>query len=251
MTRERLQELLSGAKNARITVLGDFCLDKYLYIDASLDEPSLETGLTAFQVTGRKLSPGGAGNVCANLAALGAKVLALGVIGNDGEGYDLLRALRARGIEDALVRTEKRCTSTYVKPMRSGADGYTEQNRLDLKNFAPLAPEDEAALLRSLEDAAEQSDAILVVDQFLEEDCGTVNSRVKDALAGIAAEKPELVIFADSRAAESAGSNMAARIAIIAITTSNSIRVKLDLRPALKHLFSSRIAKLLIIYFSQ
>lgn len=200
MNRERLQELLSGAKNARITVLGDFCLDKYLYIDATLDEPSLETGLTAFQVTGRKLSPGGAGNVCANLAALGAKVLALGVIGDDGEGYDLLRALDVRGIDNALVRTDSRCTSTYVKPMRSGPDGYTEQNRLDLKNFAPLAPEDEAALLVSLRKAAKESDAILVVDQFLEEDCGTVNRRVKDALAEIARENPDLVIFADSRA---------------------------------------------------
>ncbi|MBR3692578.1 MAG: carbohydrate kinase [Clostridia bacterium] len=200
MNRARLQELLGRTKAVRIAVLGDFCLDKYLYIDASLDEPSLETGLTAFQVTGRKLSPGGAGNVCANLAALGAQVMALGVIGNDGEGYDLVRALDARGIRHDLVRSDFRCTSTYIKPMRSGDGGYTEQNRLDLKNFAPLSAADEEALLRSLSAAAEKSDAILVVDQFLEENCGTVNCRVKKALAEIAEENPELVIFADSRA---------------------------------------------------
>ena len=108
MNRERLQELLSGAKNARITVLGDFCLDKYLYIDATLDEPSLETGLTAFQVTGRKLSPGGAGNVCANLAALGAKVLALGVIGEYiGRLYTDVRARPRYFVEEILGRKEQ------------------------------------------------------------------------------------------------------------------------------------------------
>ncbi len=201
MDRSRLDELLARAPGARIAVLGDFCLDKYLYIDASLDEPSLETGRTAFQVTGKRLSPGGAGNVCANLTALTASVSAVGVLGCDGEGFELRRELVRRGVDVSLmIDDEARCTSTYTKPMRSGPEGYTETNRLDFKNFAPMSPATEAAVIRAAERAAETADAILVVDQFVEENCGVVNDRVKDALARIAQARPGLILYADSRA---------------------------------------------------
>ena len=85
MTLESIKELMARAPECAITVLGDFCLDKYLYIDPDLDEPSLETGLTAYQVIGQGIYHGGAGTVTNNLRGLTAKVFCVGIVGEDGE----------------------------------------------------------------------------------------------------------------------------------------------------------------------
>lgn len=201
MTEKRLRHLLEAAPQATVCVVGDFCLDQYLYIDAERDEPSLETGLTAYQVTGRRHSPGGAGNVCANLVALGARVRAVGLLGDDGEGYVLRRELDRLGVNtEGLLTASGRCTNTYTKPMRTAAEGYAEQNRLDVKNYAPPSPEQEAALLQALRQAAAASDAVLAVDQFEQPECGTVGPALKAELGRLALRRPSLVVYADSRA---------------------------------------------------
>ena len=88
---------LSKSEHSRIVVLGDYALDKYLYIDPKRDEPSLETGLTAYQIHGKRMSAGAGGNVVSNLRALGAQVTCISLVGDDGEGYELLRCLKAIG----------------------------------------------------------------------------------------------------------------------------------------------------------
>ena len=72
MQLDRLKALLDQFPQRRIAVLGDFFLDKYLEVDPELAEPSLETGRVAHQVVAIRRSPGAAGTVVNNLAALGA-----------------------------------------------------------------------------------------------------------------------------------------------------------------------------------
>ena len=92
MTSARLQEIVARFPSLRIAVIGDFFLDKYLDVDPSLGEVSLETGKTAHQVVAVRHSPGAAGTVVSNLAALGAGTLhAIGLTGDDGESYDSQR----------------------------------------------------------------------------------------------------------------------------------------------------------------
>ena len=176
MTLESIRSLMSRAPECTVTVLGDFCLDKYLYIDPDLDEPSLETGLTAYQVVGKGIYPGGAGTVTNNLRGLTAKVRCVGIVGEDGEGWELIQALEKIGADTSgMVRDPARCTSTYTKPMRGKPGDYAELNRLDFKNFVPVRPEIEAKIIENLNRCAETSQAVLVLDQFVEEDCGVVN----------------------------------------------------------------------------
>ena len=68
MSQARLSELVARFSQARIAVLGDFFLDKYLEVDPALAEVSIETGKTAHQVVDIRCSPGAAGTVCCNLA---------------------------------------------------------------------------------------------------------------------------------------------------------------------------------------
>src|SRR5881628_2544404 len=136
LSYERLDYILSRIPDLRIAVIGDFFLDKYLVTDPALSELSVETGLEARQVVEIRRSPGAAGTVTNNLAALGVGgIEALGVIGEGGEGYDLERELRITGVDTtALIRSPRRCTPTYTKPMVAEQAGERELERLDIKN---------------------------------------------------------------------------------------------------------------------
>ena len=114
MTRDRLSELLRGFEKATIGVIGDFFLDKYLIIDPSLAELSLETGLEAFQIVEKRPSPGAAGTVCSNLAALRVgRLLAIGAVGDDGDGYELRQGLAERRVDHThLLSLKERYTPT-------------------------------------------------------------------------------------------------------------------------------------------
>ncbi len=96
MDEARLNQLLDRFPVVELLVVGDFFLDRYLDLDRRLSETSLETGLEAYQALGVRCSPGAAGTVVNNLRALDVQVAVLGLIGDDGEGYELKRALAAR-----------------------------------------------------------------------------------------------------------------------------------------------------------
>ena len=202
MTEQRLRQLLDRFPSLDLAVIGDFFLDKYLIIDPALSEISLETGLEAYQVVAKRPQPGAAGTVTNNLTALGVgTVRAIGVIGDDGDGYELQKSLAGTGVRtDLLVETPERFTPTYTKPMVLEPDGsQRELNRQDIKNRTPLPPELEGAVIANLRAAAETASGVIVADQVQERNCGVITDRVRAALADLAAAHPDIVFFADSR----------------------------------------------------
>src|SRR3954471_1227047 len=97
MLPARLTELTSRYRDLAIAVFGDFCLDRYFEIDPAREEISIETGLPVHNVINVRCQPGGAGTILNNLAALGiGTIYPVGLCGDDGEGFELQRALRAR-----------------------------------------------------------------------------------------------------------------------------------------------------------
>jgi rfaE bifunctional protein kinase chain/domain len=201
MNQGRLNTLLSTFPNRTILVIGDFFLDKYLTIEHALAELSLETGLEAHQVVNVRCSPGAAGTVTNNLRALGVGVVALGVIGDDGEGFELLKGLDATGVDvDALVIRSDRFTPTYTKPMLRERDGSAhELNRLDIKNRAPLPREAEDKLIAALRGLLPRVHGVIIADQVPEPNCGVITERVRDELCALARAYPTVVFAADSR----------------------------------------------------
>src|SRR5436190_2508661 len=120
LTTPLIEQVLIRAPGLTIGVLGDLFLDRYLDLDAALTEPSLETGLDAYQVVRVRSLPGAAGTVLNNLVALGVgRVCPLSVIGDDGEGYELRQALASMPTVDAggILSSPLRRTPTYTKPM--------------------------------------------------------------------------------------------------------------------------------------
>jgi rfaE bifunctional protein kinase chain/domain len=203
LTDAAIEQVLGRLPGLTVAVVGDLFLDRYLDCDDALTEPSLETGLPAYQVVRVRSYPGAAGTVINNLAALGVgRILPVAVVGDDGEGYELRQALRrlpAVSAERVLADGGRR-TPTYTKPMLAEAGRPPrELNRLDIKNRTPLPTALEDAVLAALDEVWPLADAVLVLDQVSEADCGVVTARVRRRLADLAAAGAGPFLLADSR----------------------------------------------------
>src|SRR5438067_18140 len=111
-TYARLARIIHSFRAQKIGVLGDFIFDELWHGEATRISPEApvpvvlmdhEQGIHGF--------PGGAGNVAANIAALGGRALPFGAIGMDSSGSQLRQLLADRGIAcDTLVRQRDRAT---------------------------------------------------------------------------------------------------------------------------------------------
>lgn len=202
MNEKDLKNTLARLKDISIVVIGDFFLDKYLQIDRSRDELSLETDLTAYQVVETQPHPGAAGTVASNFKALGiGSVAALGFIGNDGQGYDLINGLNGSGvITKYLVEAEDRVTPAYIKPVFMKNSKIIEMNRFDIKNWKPTSHYLEKKIIEILNFLAETADAVVVLDQVAEKNCGVITEKVRKVLCGLVSESKKLIVYVDSRA---------------------------------------------------
>jgi len=200
--RDRLEELLARFPTRRIAVLGDFFLDKYLEVDPRLAETSVETGKRANQVVAIRTSPGAAGTVVNNLAALGARTLhALGATGDDGEAFDLRHGLEAqRCSTDGLLPFGFLMTPTYLKPRDVNDPSLAgEHERYDTKNRRTTPAEVCDKIIARLNALLPTVDAVIIADQVTEDDCGVVTAAVRSALAERAVQHPHVIFWADSR----------------------------------------------------
>ena len=115
------KDIQEHVKRSRMAVIGDFCLDIYWHADMRKSELSRETPHFPLPIVQERMSPGGAGNVVANLLALQPAVQCLGVFGEDWRGREYRRLLQGLGADVSLLLTDsRRCTDTYIKPLREG-----------------------------------------------------------------------------------------------------------------------------------
>jgi rfaE bifunctional protein kinase chain/domain len=202
MTPARLTEIIARFASARIAVVGDYFLDKYLDVDPSLEEISVETELPAYQVTGIRCFPGAAGTVVSNLSALGAgQLIAIGFAGQDGEAFELRRELQRRNCSiEHLHESTERATPTYLKPRDQTKSGLAgEHSRYDTKNRQPLTRELEQAIITSLDSVISNVDAVIVLDQVEERNHGAINDAVRTHLSQLAQQHSNVIFWADSR----------------------------------------------------
>ena len=198
-----IEQVLQTIPHKTIGLLGDLFLDRYLDIDATLTEPSLETGLDAYQVVRVRSYPGALGTVVNNLVALGVgRVVPIALIGDDGEGYELRQRLKEMpGVAtDAVFAWPGRRTPTYTKPMlHESGEAPRELNRLDIKNRTPMPDAAQERTLQCLEQIWPDIDALLVLDQVSEPECGVITGRVRHRLEQMGKHSPAKFILADSR----------------------------------------------------
>jgi rfaE bifunctional protein kinase chain/domain len=191
-------DLLAAFPTLRVLVVGDVCLDRWCTYDPALGEPSRETGIPRVGVVATEVTPGAAGTIANNLAALGAgRIDVLGMVGDDGFGFELREALTRRGISpELLVEAHGVSTFTYTK-LINAATGEEDLPRVDFVYTRPLPEPVEREIVARLADV--EYDVVLVSDQAETEQGGVVTAPVRAAVERIAVRRPETVVWVDSR----------------------------------------------------
>jgi rfaE bifunctional protein kinase chain/domain len=191
--------ILEGMKRLSVLVAGDICLDRWCWYDPETSEPSRETGIPRIGVVRTELTPGAGGTIANNLITLGAgKVEVVGVVGQDGFGWELRRALRSRGIGSRLIHSEELCTFTYTK-LLNAATGEEDRPRVDFINTKALSERVEAEVIEQLNEAFPGVDVMLVSDQAETNAGGVVTASMRERISVLAAESTNKVVWVDSR----------------------------------------------------
>jgi len=151
-------ERLGGLVNARVAVIGDVMVDEYL--TGRVDRISPEAPVPVVRGVELKAVAGGAANVAANVAALGAEAILVGVVGAGGAAeVEALISAKGRAqallIEDASRRT--------IRKMRV-ISNRQQIVRLDHEDLHPLSGEIEAALIAAAGRAIGDSDIVVLSD---------------------------------------------------------------------------------------
>lgn len=196
LKREEIAAILDNLSRASVAVLGDFCLDVYWTIDREASELSVETGLSTEPVRQQRYSPGGAGNVVANLMALGVhRIYPVGVLGEDPFGRELRRLLESPHVDPCGLISQKEgwATHTYLKPYLDSR----ELNRIDLGNYNRLSEETHQKFFERLEEVVARVSVVLINHQVI----GSIHDseHFRETLAGVIRRYPSICFIVDSR----------------------------------------------------
>ena len=154
----RLLAVTDAFAERTIVVIGDLITDEYL-----IGKPgriSREAPVIILKFSERDVRLGGAANAAHNVAALGARVVPVGVIGRDRAGEELLAGFLRVGITtDGIVVEAGRTTPMKTRIMAGGYQATRQQVvRLDREPSAELMPASEDALLERLSAVAARAD---------------------------------------------------------------------------------------------
>jgi len=161
------EKLLKTAKNLgspKVLVVGDFMLDVYTYGDALRISP--EAPVPVLKVCSTEYGCGGAGSVAANLSALGAVPICLGVIGDDHNGKILKEKLTAIGADiSGLFVFEDRLTISKQRLVGLAQHRHRQQLiRMDQESEEPLSDQQNEKILNAYKDNLKQADIVCLQD---------------------------------------------------------------------------------------
>lgn len=141
--QQEYHDALSGMQGRSILVIGDMVAD--IYLDGRI---SREAPVLVLEQAGEKVVAGGAANVVNNIATLGGKVHAVGLVGRD-KSADGLRVILAKNGADVsgLIADDSRPTISKTRIIAGGRATVSQQIvRIDRESKAPMAPTIEAEL---------------------------------------------------------------------------------------------------------
>jgi rfaE bifunctional protein kinase chain/domain len=154
---ERLDEILGRAASVRVVVVGDLMLDEYLIGNVSRISP--EAPVPVVHVTEHRVALGGAANVAANVAALGASCDLVGFVGRDTAGARMREAL-APPIVPHLVERDDRPTTTKTRIMAR----HQQVVRYDHEDDGDLPDDSVKELVTIIDRLVSGADALILED---------------------------------------------------------------------------------------
>jgi D-beta-D-heptose 7-phosphate kinase/D-beta-D-heptose 1-phosphate adenosyltransferase len=161
---ENLLKTVTKLGSPKVLLVGDFMLDAYIYGDAERISP--EAPVPVLKVTRTDYSSGGAGLVAANLCALGAVPLCVGIIGNDANGEKLKTLLKGKGADiSGLMTILDRPTTTKQRLIGLAQHRHQQQLfRMDNESTEPLSEQQYEKLTDIIEKKLGHADIVCLQD---------------------------------------------------------------------------------------
>lgn len=159
LTAASLERVLAGAAEARVLVVGDIMLDRYL--SGEVDRISPEAPVPVLQAVAHRRALGGAANVAAGVRALGASCELVGVVGGDSAGAHVRRLLSRSTIpSDGLVVDPSRPSTTKLRVLAR----HQQIVRIDREATHPVTGDVADALLESAFARLADADVLILQD---------------------------------------------------------------------------------------
>ncbi len=160
----RLIELVEHLPAARIALIGDLMLDRYLYGNAERLSNDAPVPVLHFQREESRL--GGAGRVAADLATLGAKVAMVSIGGSDQTGQQICKMLCDCGVDTTgVITTPDRPGIAKVRMVGLAQHRHPQHLiRLDYEDPAPIDAALAEKVLAAMEKALDGAAALCIED---------------------------------------------------------------------------------------
>ena len=162
--QQEYHDALSGMQGRNILVIGDMVAD--IYLDGRISRISREAPVLVLEQAGEKVVAGGAANVVNNIATLGGKVHAVGLVGRD-KSADGLRVILAKNGADVsgLIADDSRPTISKTRIIAGGRATVSQQIvRIDKESKEPVHPVIEAELRAYIESVLPTVEGVVISD---------------------------------------------------------------------------------------
>jgi len=168
----RLVELVESFSRCTIALVGDLVADEF--VSGDISRVSREAPVLILRHRQTEFVPGGGANAANNLADLGARVLPVGVVGDDPAGRAMVEYFRRKRVDTRRILTVKGWTTTTKIRFLAGWAHTARQQvlRVDREPSGPLPARVQKDLLRQAKAAAAKADAVL----FSDYGCGAVSA---------------------------------------------------------------------------
>lgn len=157
----RLLDIMKGFEGRRVGVVGDLMLDRYIFGRA--ERISQEAPVPVVRVTQKSAAPGGAANVLRNIASLGGKAIAFGVVGKDAAGTALCGELAQLYVDtDHIEKTSTRVTTEKTRVIAE----HQQVVRIDDEDDSPVPDDIWSKVLERVEESMNDGavDALILED---------------------------------------------------------------------------------------
>ena len=178
--------ILDDLSNTKVLVIGDVMIDRYWW--GTVNRISPEAPVPVVSLDNTTLAAGGAANVAANIAGLGAKPYLVGISGDDEAATLLPKIMEETGIADFLFFPVKGRFTT----LKTRIVAHNQQiARLDQETAADISISDADAFFREIKPLIRSTDVVVLSDYAK----GFLTVELVQKLIGFANEngKPVLV----------------------------------------------------------
>ena len=152
-------KILADFSKIKVLVVGDLMVDRYWW--GSVSRISPEAPVPVVQLQKKSFAAGGAANVAANIAGLGAEALLVGIVGADEEGIHLRKALNEMNVSpDYLIESISRPTTVKTRIIAHNQQVV----RLDQEVNSEISETDEEEIWKQIKVLLNRADVVIVSD---------------------------------------------------------------------------------------